>query len=1003
MAQDGKTQREAAERAPDAVPAERTGPPRLPPGPRDMADSPLPMPKDGPKPQSAPKSAPMAGIGTLKPGRNDPDTDAGAAPSGRRAAKRRSAGPARARVAANDDAPSIGGLIFALQQKPSRQPFLVAAAASGAWLAVGVLLLWALLASDTAVGSPMMAAAAATVLLPIALFWFLALLAWRTQELKLMSSAMTEVAVRLAEPDRSAEQAAASLGQAVRRQVSFMNEAISRALGRAGELEALVHNEVAGLEQSYNENEHKIKGLIQELVGERHALVSTTDKVAETLKAMGGEVPNLIEKLSQQQIKLAKIIEGAGQNLIALENQLATASGSLETTLVNRTQQLQAVLDDYTVALDATLASRAEALDKQLVERTRALDAAFSERLALFDDTMTRSATAIDAAMGERARALTATLERQAGDLDESLLRSTIAIDTVVGEKGRALTAGMEGQVLSLTDTLSRTAVAIDTVVGEKARALTAAMDTHVRALSDTLGRHANNLDESLIQGIDAVRRTSDSITRQSLKAIENLSGQADLLKNVSENLLQQVSTVTHRFDNQGRLIVDAASSLESANSRMDRALQKRHAELSDTLQRMSGKADQLDQVMRGYSASVEGSLASAEARARQLIQQLAQGTATHAQAAVAEVDRLRSQTDEHSQAVVSNFERLRQQTDARSQAVVAEVERLRANADAQATRAIEDMRARVSGVSQEVSQHLGSIADRFNETTEDLRTQAARAAANLQAEQERLRAEAERLPLATRESTDAMRAALNDQLRAFNETSDGLQAQAARTTAGIQAEQERLRAEAERLPAVTRESADAMRTALSEQLRALEQLSTLSARERRDVTPPVPPPPPAGPAALATTYPGQLPGGQQPLQQAPGETGGRWSLGDLLARASRDEEGHARPPMLDVESIARALDPTTASAIWSRFRAGQRGIMVRSIYTAEGRTAFDEVSERYGRDGEFRRTVDRFLADFERIVRDVEQQSPRAVAEHLVSEAGRVYLFLAHASGRLR
>ena len=78
---------------------------------------------------------------------------------------------------------------------------------------------------------------------------------------------------------------------------------------------------------------------------------------------MGSEVPTLIEKLSQQQIKLAKIIEGAGQNLIALENQLATASGSLENALANRTQQLQAVLDDYTVALDATLASRAEALD----------------------------------------------------------------------------------------------------------------------------------------------------------------------------------------------------------------------------------------------------------------------------------------------------------------------------------------------------------------------------------------------------------------------------------------------------------------------------------------------------------------------------------------------------------------------------------------------------------------------------------------------------------------
>ena len=92
--------------------------------------------------------------------------------------------------------------------------------------------------------------AIATLISPIGLFWFLALLAWRTEELKLRSSAMTEVAVRLAEPDRMAEQSVASLGQAVRRQVSFMNDAVSRALGRAGELEALVHNEVAALERS---------------------------------------------------------------------------------------------------------------------------------------------------------------------------------------------------------------------------------------------------------------------------------------------------------------------------------------------------------------------------------------------------------------------------------------------------------------------------------------------------------------------------------------------------------------------------------------------------------------------------------------------------------------------------------------------------------------------------------------------------------------------------------
>ena len=816
MAHDGKTQREAAERPLGGGARERTEPamPSLGGGPADAAAAPTPFPMG---------SVAMGSLGALKPGNRDGTTsdsaNGGAERSGRRPAKRRPAGPARPKIAANDDAPSIGGLIYSLQQKPSNRPFQVAAIASGVWFAIGAIFGWAILASGGSVlSSPLLLAVAATVLLPMALFWFLALLAWRAQELKLMSSAMTEVAVRLAEPDRAAEQSAASLGQAVRRQVSFMNEAISRALGRAGELEALVHNEVAALEKSYNENEHKIKGLIQELVGERHALVSTTDKVAETLKSMGSEVPTLIEKLSQQQIKLAKIIEGAGQNLIALENKLATASGGLETALANRTLQLQAVLDDYTVALDATLANRAEALDMQLVERTRALDAAFSERLALFDNSMLRQAAAIDNA------------------------------------------------------------------VNDKARALTAAMEDHVRALSDTLGRQVGNIDQSMMTGIDAVRRTSDSITRQSLKAIEGLSNQADVLKGVSETLVHQISGVTSRFDNQGQSIVNAAGALEGATLRINSTLQKRQAELNETLQRLSGNAQHLDEVMRGARA----------------------------------------------------------QTDAQSQAMVAEFERMRAQADAQTTRAIEDMRSKMSGASQEVS----------------------------------------------------------------------------RQSATLLQEQERLRAEAERLPIVTRESADAMRTALNDQLRALEQLSTLTARERHDVTPPGALAPGA-PLSLTGTYaahagvppplhspppPMQAPPQYQPLQPPPGDGGGeRWSLGDLLARASHDDDGTVRAPMLDIEGIARAVDPTTASAIWSRFRAGQRGIMVRSIYTAEGRASFDEITERYGRDGDFRRTVDRFLADFERLVRETEQKSPRAVHDHLVSDAGRVYLFLAHASGRLR
>jgi hypothetical protein len=139
-------------------------------------------------------------------------------------------------------------------------------------------------------------------------------------------------------------------------------------------------------------------------------------------------------------------------------------------------------------------------------------------------------------------------------------------------------------------------------------------------------------------------------------------------------------------------------------------------------------------------------------------------------------------------------------------------------------------------------------------------------------------------------------------------------------------------------------------------------------------------------------------------MQNSGGDNG--WSLGDLLHRASQDDDGTQRAaPTINTEVIARALDATTASAIWSRFRAGQRGIMVRSIYTAEGRATFDEMSERYKTDQTFQRMIDRFLHDFEQMLRTVEQKDPsgRGVHNHLISDSGRVYLFLAHASGRLR
>ena len=119
-----------------------------------------------------------------------------------------------------------------------------------------------------------------------------------------------------------------------------------------------------------------------------------------------------------------------------------------------------------------------------------------------------------------------------------------------------------------------------------------------------------------------------------------------------------------------------------------------------------------------------------------------------------------------------------------------------------------------------------------------------------------------------------------------------------------------------------------------------------------------------------------------------------------------------AAPPaqgggQLRLDEIARAiLDYRTASDVWQRFvRAGERGALGRHIYTIEGQATFDEMARRYDREPDFRMTVDRYIGDFERLLGDAEASDPdgRMLQNYLTSESGRVYLLLAHASGRLR
>jgi hypothetical protein len=969
-------------------------------------------------------------------------------------------GPARA-IAANDDMPSIGGLVYALQRRPSKSPFYVAIAASGVWFVLGCLIAWAVISGSRepitslsqAFSTPSVVAVIATIVVPIALFWFLAILAWRAQELRLMSSAMTEVAVRLAEPDKMAEQSVASLGQTVRRQVAAMNDAISRALGRAGELEALVHNEVAALERSYTENENRIRNLINELASEREALANNSDRVSEALRGIGAHVTREISAASER-----------------ASTAMTQATSTLADTLASRGNKITAAVTAAGAVIDEKLAERGARITEQLVKHgaqaAEQLHRSGLDVTRAIQETSDRTAAAISAkgnnlvasvmSMSERVgreiplllerlgseqsrlsgiiegatknlSALEGALAQRTNSLDTSLHERTKMLQTVLNEQGRAIDKSLAERTQQLETILSRRAQGFDAALSERTKSLDASvarytgniretLEQHSQAMEKSLSRQAGTIQQTVAASSSQIQRAVDELARGSGTSSEALGAHASVLKEVSHGLLNQIHALTKRFEDQGANIINAARTLEAQNSKIDSVMETRQAQLGQMVEGINKRASELDRMMHNYSNMLEQSLAQAEVRARQVTEMLARDSAD------------------------------------KSQTAVKELERLRAEAQAHTSRAISELKTNFASLSEQVSNQLSGFTNSINETTQQVRSSTHQAANELEQTQTELKRQAKALPEATKQSAKAMRRALQDQLSALDSLTE-LTARHGYSGQVSKPEQQRPQAE----PPTSRTPP---RMAPPPPLPPAHDPRDMSPMEpmRRDM-----PPPSRGGynedwGAPRDSFEAVSNGlmermemqpqhsdpqmdydtmGRPPMMGSPApnpemhdRSGAKWSLGDLLARASRSEDGYpggkddsygmppvappldngrnakpeTTPMVFDMKDIANAVDEDVAAEVWMRYNKGDRNILSRNIYNREGQTTFDQVKRRYENDTTFRHIVDRYLADFERMLQDASKADPkgRTVQSHLVSETGRIYLVLGHASGRL-
>jgi hypothetical protein len=269
------------------------------------------------------------------------------------------------------------------------------------------------------------------------------------------------------------------------------------------------------------------------------------------------------------------------------------------------------------------------------------------------------------------------------------------------------------------------------------------------------------------------------------------------------------------------------------------------------------------------------------------------------------------------------------------------------------------------------------------------------------------------------------MQQVISESTERFRETAEQLRG----LTAEVAQELEATRAEVTRgvaaMPRDLKAQTGAIKRAVGDQIKALDELNALVDRTGMDVVAASAAPRSERPVPGRLVTPAPVTRAVAPVPRAPAvrpapaassnRSNGGW-LSDLLSKASDDDSDKARASTrsrpteqgleaLDVISsdIARLVDGEALSDAWDRVTAGERHAFTRRLYTLQGQQTFDEVRRRYRREADFRGTVDRYVEEFERLLKEVatEDRDGAIARSYLVSDTGKVYTLLAHAAER--
>ena len=406
--------------------------------------------------------------------------------------------PRASRRPANDDRETIGQILQAIQKgRPARSVYTLATAFGVVWLVGCALLTVSFLPSlQAAIGQSggvlVLGGLSALFFAPVLLFYFLASLAWRGQEMRMIAQSMAQVAIRFSEPENAAADSMVTVGQAIRREVAAMGDGVERAIARAGELETLVANEVSALERAYSDNEVRIRALLQDIAHQRDNLVGQAEQVRSAISGvqidLRHDIALISDAIASRVDEVAKSITGAleergqhitsalshaGDNMILalgerggdLLDRLEEASAETTRAVLDASERLTTSLNFKTGHVHDEFVDLADRVHEMLNERIDRITAEFEQRSSTIVDGISDRTEQVHDSLKNSSDSLLLELELRSGDLVSKIDDAGNRLATQILSSGDKASDALDVTVNTLVaKVISQTETAHDTL-----------------------------------------------------------------------------------------------------------------------------------------------------------------------------------------------------------------------------------------------------------------------------------------------------------------------------------------------------------------------------------------------------------------------------------------------------------------------------------------------------------------------------------------------------------